>query len=314
MPKILFFLFLLSSGFLTAPLARADGCSYDGGNVMLTVPKMVIPADTPNGTILYTSPRMTKTLTCQTSKSTQVMLVTTADYQQFVRQMNGVSFNLYINGTKLTDINTIRLGQTNSSQKVFKANVQIWFQAVVDSSKGKIPLSGTLSSAGFESVYSIINSDYNLPRGIISVSTPPITYLPCSMAISVTPDTINFAEIRSRDLDKGQKIQKKFSTLITKSKGCTIINNTNFGIDMFFEPTSSTITPDGSLNLNNGISLSIYDSKGKFVPYNTALKIDNVKLDSVLKNDFTATLQKIAGQDIQTGHFSGDIVIRINYY
>ncbi|EED9465037.1 fimbrial protein, partial [Salmonella enterica subsp. enterica] len=43
-------------------------------------------------------------------------------------------------------------------------------------------------------------------------------------------------------------------------------------------------------------------------------KIDDVKVDSILKNDFRASLHKVSGQDIKTGPFSADVVVRLSYY
>ncbi|EOI7182088.1 fimbria/pilus outer membrane usher protein [Salmonella enterica] len=115
-------------------------------------------------------------------------------------------------------------------------------------------------------------------------------------------------------INKSFNIRKRFSTIIKKSQGCKATNTSPFGINLFFEPTNSVINADGSLNLNNGLGLSISDVNGKRIKYNEAWKIDNITYGYTLKNDFTATLQKTSGQDLKTGPFSGDIVIRISYY
>ncbi|EOB6051131.1 hypothetical protein ACHZNU_004604 [Salmonella enterica] len=60
--------------------------------------------------------------------------------------------------------------------------------------------------------------------------------------------------------------------------------------------------------------MSIADSTGKAIAFNTAQKIDDVKVDSILKNDFKANIHKVSGQDISTGSFSADVVVRLSYY
>ncbi|EAN2926013.1 hypothetical protein EAY67_17360, partial [Salmonella enterica] len=75
-----------------------------------------------------------------------------------------------------------------------------------------------------------------------------------------------------------------------------------------------SINPDGSLNLNNGLGLSISDENGIKVPFNTEWQIENVDKNSILSNNFTATVQKVAGQTIKNGDFSGDVVVEINYF
>ncbi|EAR5683947.1 fimbrial protein [Salmonella enterica] len=316
---VLFFVFW-GSYFTVFNVRAADGCNFDGGVVNLSVPQMAIPADTPDGTILYSSPKMTKRLTCESLPGITrdyIQLNTTSDFNIFLRQNNGIRFTIYVDGHEFSKQGSVTLGYTGLSgggNDKFIKDLSIWYDIRVDSSKGKIPVEGTMLSGGFQAMYVLIANNLNRPRGIINIFTPSITYIPCTMDISVSPDTIDFGSIKSSDLDKGKNIQKNFSTLIKKSKGCTITVSKMFGINMFFEPTSSAINPDGSLNLNNGIGLTISDSLGKDIVFNTAYKIDNVKVDSILKNNFSAKLHKVPGQDIKTGPFSTDVVVRINYY
>lgn len=318
MIRVLILFIVIGGGYFTLFPARADGCYFSGGNVSLGVPEMSIPADTPNGTVLYTSPKITKKVTCDLSyspKPTSINFVTTADFNKFTSQNNGVKFTLYIDGVPYDKQMTQSIGSLSAGfWQAFSKDVSIWFDIKVDTSKGNIPSSGTYLSGGFESVYLIQGTNYGLPKGIISLSTPNITYIPCMMAISLNPDTIDFGAVKASDLNKGIDIQRRFTTLIQKNKGCTSTVNTPFSINMYFEPTASILNADGSLNLNNGLGLSISDISGKYVPYNTAWKLNDVRVDSVIKSNFTAHLKKISGQDVKTGPFSADVVVRINYY
>ena len=318
MLRIFMLFFVFCGGYFTLFSARADKCDISGGILYLNVPQMSIPADTPDGTVLYTSPKITRKATCSVDYSSTpniVNFMTTADFNTFLAQKNGIKFTLYIDGVAYDKQTTQVLGSVPAgSYQSFSKDLSIWFDIKVDSSKGKIPVTGTYLSGGFESVYLMLGSRWSLPRGIIALSTPNITYIPCTMAISVNPETIDFGAMKSSDLDKGMKFQRRFTTLIQKNKGCTIAVSAPFGINMYFEPTVSTLNTDGSLDLNNGLGLSIADTSGKYVPYNTAWKINDVKVESVLKNNFTANLQKISGQDVKTGPFSADVVVRIDYY
>lgn len=319
MLRTLICLLIIASGFFTASPAMAYGCSFSGGNIYINIPKMAIPADTPDGTILFSSPKITKKLNCEagiySGIARAVNIVTTADFNQLVAQNNGVRFILHIDNHSIDQRSSFTTGYTSTGYNpAYNKTMSLWYEVKVDSTKGKIPVSGTILSGSFESVYIMLESDYSKPRAIIGIATPNITYIPCMMAVTVTPDTINFDNIKSSDLDKGMKYQRRFSTLIQKNKGCTIALSAPFGINMYFEPTSPVLNADGSLNLNNGLGLSISDSSGKFVPYNTAWKINDVKVESVLKNTFIANLQKIAGQHLLTGPFSADVVVRIDYF
>ncbi|EDU9604352.1 fimbrial protein [Salmonella enterica subsp. enterica] len=321
MVKGLMVLFVfLGSYFNVFYVRAADGCNFQEGPLTLIVPKMTIPADTPDGTVLYTSPRMTRKLICESLPGISrdyVSVSTTADFNSYLSINNGIRFSIFIDGYEYSGPGSNIIGYTSSSgggNDIFSKDISIWYVISVDSSKGKIPTEGSQLSGSFQSIYVTIASDFSRPRGVISLHTPDITYIPCSMDVSVTPETIDFGAIKSSDLEKGKNIQKTFSTLIRKSKGCMQTASTPFGINMFFEPTSSAINPDGSLSLNNGTGLTISDSAGKNIAFNTAQKIDDVKVDSVLKNYFKAKLQKIAGQDIKTGPFSADVVVKLNYY
>ncbi|EBT4809558.1 fimbrial protein [Salmonella enterica] len=314
MSRLLTVLFVLFSGLISTFSARAADCQFDDGNLRIEVPQMAIPADTPDGTVLYSSPKITKQLTCHVDTYSTIYLFTTADYNKFTALRNGVSFNIYADGRKIAGLTQIALANVYPAQKIFRKTMTFSFEVIVDSSKGKIPPSGTQLLGGFESIYIMVNSDYSKPRAIVSIYTPQITYLPCSMDISVSPDTIDFSQVRAGEFEQGKSIRKRFSTIIKKSQGCKATNTSPFGINLFFEPTNSVINADGSLNLNNGLGLSISDVNGKRIKYNEAWKIDNITYGYTLKNDFTATLQKTSGQDLKTGPFSGDIVIRISYY
>ncbi len=313
-------LILFCGNFISLPARAAEGCSFDGGYVTLAVPKMAIPADTPDGTILYSSPRMTKRLNCESPPGISrsiVQIITTADYNRFLSMTNGIRFTVYVDGYAFNSQGTHILGYTSSSgngNDQFSKNLSISYDIRVDKSKGSIPAQGTMLSGGFESLYAMLAGSYNRPRGVISLYTPDITYIPCTMNVSVSPETIDFGAVKSGDLEKGVKLQRAFSTLIKKNKGCSMAVSAPFGINMYFEPTNPVINTDGSLKLNGGVGLSIADSTGRAIAFNAAQKIDDVKVESILKNDFKASLHKVSGQDIKTGPFSADVVVRLSYY
>lgn len=320
--RILMLLFVVGGGYFTVfPVSAAPGCTFaDGSEIKITVPQMALPADTPDGTVLYTSPKMTKRIVCESPPMISrqyVMLTTTADFNAFLGVRNGIKFTLYVDDIVFDHAMSSILGYTSSTGTgidKFIKDVSISYEIKVDSSKGKIPVSGTLLSGGFQSAFVLLGGNYSIPRGVISLFTPNITYIPCTMDVSVSPETIDFGAVKSGDLEKGVKLQKVFSTLIKKSKGCSMAVSAPFGINMYFEPTNPVINADGSLKLNDGVGLSIADSTGRAIAFNTAQKIDDVKVESVLKNDFRASLHKVSGQDIKTGPFSADVVVRLSYY
>ncbi|EBH8640471.1 fimbrial protein [Salmonella enterica subsp. enterica serovar Thompson] len=318
--RILILLLVWGGGYFTVfPASAATGCTFaDGSEMKITVPQMALPSDTPDGTLLYTSPKITKRIVCESVATRDyITLNTTADFDRFLNMRNGIRFTLYVDGIAFDHSMIQHLGYTSpdgSGHYKFIKDVSVSYDIRVDSSRGKIPVSGTMLSGGFQSVFVILHQDYSLPRGIISLYTPNITYIPCTMKVSVSPETIDFGAVKSSDLEKGVKLQKSFSTLIKKSKSCLSGVTAPFGINMYFEPTNPVINADGSLKLNDGVGLSITDSAGKDIAFNQAQKIDDVKVDSILKNDFRASLHKVSGQDIKTGTFSADVVVRLSYY
>lgn len=317
MPRLALFLLVFSSGYLPLSFAYAAGCQFNGSaqNIFLSVPQMSIPADTPNGTVLYTSPKTSINLSCEGETYGQfVTAVTTSDFNSYLSRKNGITTTIYIDGKPYDRQQENVIGFTTATGNSFKKNLSVWVEIKVDSSKGKIPPEGTLLNGSFQLIYFLVNNNYFLQRSIISISTPDITFIPCTMEVAVSPNTIDFGAVKISDMEKGMKLQRKFTTLIQKSKGCTIAVSAPFGINMYFEPAAPGINADGSLNLNNGLGLSISDTSGKYIPFNTAWKIDDVKVDSILKNYFTANLQKISGQDVKTGPFSADVVVRLNFY
>ncbi|EDJ5015858.1 fimbrial protein [Salmonella enterica] len=317
--RILMLLLVWGGGYVTVfSASAATGCTFaDGDEISINVPQMALPADTPDGTVLYASPKITKRIKCESSAWNYVTLSTTADFNAFLNQRNGIRFTVYVDGVAFDQAKTHIIGYTTLDNTGFYKlikDVSISYEIKVDSSKGKIPVSGTLLSGGFQSIFVLLQENYGIPRGIISLYTPNITYIPCTMNISVSPETIDFGAVKSSDLEKGVKLQKSFSTLIKKNKTCLSEVSAPFGINMYFEPTNPVINADGSLKLNDGVGLSITDSTGKDIAFNKAQKIDDVKVESILKNDFRASLHKVSGQDIKTGAFSADIVVRISYY
>lgn len=320
MLRVVMFLFVVAGGYLTTFSAGAIGrCSIEGGDVTLLVPRMTIPADTPDGTVLYSSPKIQKKVFCENTtyfaNPGNVVAIATADFNAFLNKRNGVSFSLYINGVRYGHNTSTVLGQIPAGwSTTYSTDVTIWFDVKVDSTMGKIPVTGTYLSGGYQSVFIMSEGSYTSGKGIISIKTPDITFVPCVMDLSVTPDTIDFNRVGISELEDGSKVTRSFSTLIQKSKGCKVDSSSPFSMYMLFEPTNPVITADGALDMSNGLGLYILDSKKNRVSYNTAVKVDNVKVGSILKQDFTAELKRISGQDIKTGPFSADVVVRLNYY
>ncbi|RDA61920.1 fimbrial protein [Hafnia paralvei] len=323
MLRIIMLIFVLSGGYFTAFSAKAEdlGCRFEDGSntTILSVPQMEIAANTPDGTVLYTSPKITKKLTCYPKRTVSNNIVygtITGDYRQLSAQLKGLRISLHLNQYSFNDTSGgIIIGRTFpvNGREQYSEDVSIWYDVTVDSSRGKVPVSGTDLSGTIRALNISLSSITPYPMAYIDLKIPQITYIPCAMKLSISPDTINFGLIKNGDLENGVKLQRKFSTSIQKSAGCSAYGAVPFHINMYFEPTNSVINTDGSLSLNNGLGLTISDTTGKNITYNTAWKINDVTGDLGIKNYFTANLQKVSGQDIKTGSFSADVVVRIDY-
>ncbi|HBC0145451.1 TPA: fimbrial protein [Salmonella enterica subsp. houtenae] len=315
MKKYWLLFFIVISGYFPLTSVYAANCSFPdlGGEYSVFIPQMAIPADTPDGTLLYSSPKQNIKVVCDGTPTKNLIVATvTSDFSEFLKIRNGIKVTLYINDVPFSYASTVTLGQMNTTP--FQSTMSVRVEVKVDRSMGTIPPQGTYLSGGFQSVFVMPIADYSAGRGVISLYTPNIVFIPCSMDLSLVPDTINFGQMQNRDLESGKKYSKVFTTHIVKSKGCSSLLNPKFGINILFSPVGQSINPNGSLNLNNGLGLSISDENGIKVPFNTEWQIENVDKNSILSNNFTATVQKVAGQTIKNGDFSGDVVVEINYF
>jgi len=299
-----------------------DACRLTGAGPNLSVPGMTIPSGLPDGTVLYTSPVQNVSITCTLDRyyaviAYPILAVTTADFNRFNAQRNGITTTLFIDGKPFSSgYNQVQIGAfpVGPTQPLIKT-LKVYIQVKVDKSKGEIPVQGTLLSGGFESVYIMAATlDYSNARATIALSTPQVTFIPCQMSMVMSPGTIAFGGIRQSDLENGKIFKRPFSILIRKTHGCTIATSAPFGINMWFDPSGQTLNADGSLNLGNGTGLSIRDNTDAVIPYNTYHEIRDVTVDMQLKNDFFATIQSVPGMDIKTGAFDAVLVVRMNYF
>ncbi|ECY4913150.1 fimbrial protein [Salmonella enterica subsp. enterica serovar Oranienburg] len=322
MLRILLKFIIIVCLLLTRQVLAEDQCHFKNvGQVRFSMPQMAIPADLPDGTVLYTSPVENVNLSCSlgiiyTSNAFPVTAVTTAAFNALTSQRNGVTVTLYVDGHAIDKQARITLGNFPAGYNpVFNKNINIYIEVRIDKTKGDIPVQGTLLSGGFESVFIIAgNIDYNKPRALISLSTPQITFIPCQMSMVLNPGTVSFGEMSQRDLESGKPFKRPFSVLIHKNHGCTIATSAPFGINMWFDPSGQTLNADGSLDLGNGTGLTIKSSSNAIIPYNTIHEIHDVRVESLLREYFTATVQNVPGQDVRTGPFDAVLVVRMNYF
>ncbi|EMZ3476508.1 fimbrial protein [Salmonella enterica] len=320
--RILLRFTILFCCLLLARQVLADECHFTNiGQLKLVVPQMAIPADLPDGTVLYTSPVQNVNVSCSlstpyTSISQPVYAGTTSDFNAFTSLRNGITVTLYIDGEPFRSPKNYVVGYLSKGYyPSFSKALSIYIEVKVDKTKGDIPVQGTLLSGGFESVYLMPgNVNYSVPHGTIALYTPQVTFIPCQMSMVMNPGTVSFGEMSQRDLESGKAFKRPFSILIRKSHGCTIATSAPFGINMWFDPSGQALNADGSLDLGNGTGLTIKDGSNGIIPYNTIHEIHDVKVESQLRDYFTATVQNVPGQDVRTGPFDAVLVVRMNYF
>ncbi|MBN4834774.1 fimbrial protein [Enterobacter hormaechei] len=283
---------------------------------------MAIPSDLPDGTILYRSPVSQLKLNCTYdpgpgifTSGVGVYYSTTSDFNTLQSQNNGIKLTIYINDVPVSSAVVARefARSSQGNPSVFSSDVNIYFTITVDRNRGSIPESGTQLSGSFESVYFYIKR-LEWPRAVIGFYTPKITAIPCSMDMTISPNTLNWGAIQTSKLESGQGFSKNFSIVLKKRSTCTIYSAAPFGANIWFDRAGQNLNPDGSLDLNNGTGLSIKDNSGTVVAYDTNYQIPDVKVESVLTRSFTAQIKKTNGKDLKTGSFSTVLVIRMNYY
>lgn len=316
-----FLVLSLLSGISNA-FADSGSCQFASGTFIPVIPQMAIPSDLPDGTILYRSPVSQLKLNCTYdpgpgifTSGTGVYYSTTSDFNTLQSQNNGIKLTIYINDTPVSSAVVAReFGRSSQGySSVFSSDVNIYFTITVDRSRGSLPESGTQLSGSFESVYFYIKR-LEWPRAIVGFNTPKITAIPCSMDMTISPNTLNWGAIQTSKLESGQDFSKNFSIILKKKSTCTIYSAAPFGVNIWFDRAGQNLNPDGSLDLNNGTGLSIKDNSGTVVEYDTNYQIPDVKVESVLTRNFTAQIQKTSGKDLKTGSFSTVLVIRMNYY
>lgn len=321
----LFLTISLLSG-ITNAFAESGSCQFATGSLFMPdIPQMSVPSDLPDGTVLYRSSVTQLKLNCTYdpgpgvfTTGVGVYYATTSDFQKLQDQKNGIKLTIYINDVP---ISTAQAQQTfgksgmgsSSNPSVFSADVNVYFTIVVDRSRGVLPESGVQLTGSFESIYFYIKY-LTWPRSIIGFRTPKITAIPCSMDMTISPNTLSWGTIQTTKLDNGTEFPRTFSVLLKKKSSCTQFSSAPFGVNVWFDRMGAVLNADGSLDLNNGTGLLIKDSNGVDVPYDTYYQIPDVKVESLISKNFTALIRKTSGQEIKTGAFNTVLVIRMNYY
>jgi hypothetical protein len=284
---------------------------------------MTVPSGLPDGTVVYTSPVYDIDITCSIASNyaivpIPIVLTTTADFVKFAALRNGLTTTVYVDGVafaniiKTANISGFPVGPIINP---LSKTLHVYIQITTDKAKGDIPVQGTLLSGGFESIYIMSGGiSFVNPRGVISLLTPQITYIPCQMSMVINPDAITFDAILLRDIADGKAFRKPFSIVIHKSEGCSFSASVPFGINLWFDSNGQALNADGSLDLGNGTGLTIRDSSSAVIPYNSLYKINDVTVDSQLINNFTASVQNVPGKGIKTGVFDASLVVRMNYF
>lgn len=315
---ILLFLLKLPDAFA----APSYQCKFSTGSYIPNIPQMAVPSDLPDGTVLYKSSETQLQLECSYDPGNgmyttgiDVLYSTTSAFDALQSEKNGIRLIIYINDQPIsTRSQSVRFDKTSPGY-ISTANVpvRIRFEVVVDRSRGTIPESGQLAGGSYESIYFYLRT-IDTPRAVVGFKTPRITAIPCSMNMTISPNTLNWGAIQTSKLESGQDFSKNFSIILTKKSSCTINSSAPFGVNVWFDRAGQNLNSDGSLDLNNGTGLSIKDNSGTVVAYDTYYQIPDVKVESVLTRNFTAQIQKTSGKDLQTGSFNTVLVIRMNYY
>lgn len=318
-----FFLALTLLSGISSAFADSGSCKFESmGTFIPDIPQMAIPSDLPDGTVLYRSPVSQLKLNCTYdpgpgifTTGTGVYYSTTSDFNSLQSQRNGIKLTIYINDAPINSAVVAKeFGRSSQGySSVFSSDVNIYFTITVDRSRGSLPESGTQLVGSFESVYFYIKR-LEWPRAVIGFRTPKITAIPCSMDMTISPNTLNWGAIQTSKLESGNDFSRNFSVILKKKSSCTVNSAAPFGVNIWFDRAGQSLNPDGSLDLNNGTGLSIKDNLGTVVAYDTIYQIPDVKVESVLTRNFTAQIQKTSGKDIKTGSFSTVLVIRMNYY
>lgn len=311
------FYFLFIFAFFS-PKTFALDCVEAGTNIVnkpaIPVGQLAIPADIPNGAIIWQSNPMTVTVYCDNvlgsvvdvvhmyfnpkSQTLGAGLLLGANYQGQQLEQNEQRVNL---GT-----NPIRKGQSVTVTVTFNLYIKV---------TGIVPPSGNYSGDDQFTIFQFDGSGgINVTPGAknlkYSVSgLRGIRFLKCGADIKVYPESqqIDFGQLMITDLNQGREFKKDFQIQAVK-RGCL----DNFSMNINFETTAPTIG-EYAIDLKNGTTLTLLDDQSSPIRLNYFQFFGTLPLGSTtVTRDYSAIVKK-AGT-VSTGPFSASTIVRINYY
>lgn len=310
---------LFLSLWWVAHSAQALDCVEQGTNLVdmppIPIGQLAIPANVPVGTKIWESNDIIMTAYCDNvlgSNMDVVHFYFNPDSQSLGEGLKlGVTYNgqdLEQNEQRISTNSTpIRTGQNVTFHIIFRLYIKL---------DGHAPSNGSYGGANEFVVFQLdgsggLNKTPTAKNVRYSLSgLQGIRFLACGSDIKVYPESqiVNFANIQSKTLLKGESINLPFSIKATK-QGCV----DNFSLQAEFS-TASPLIGDNAIDLQNGAKLMLYNELQQAIRFNYYADFAELNNINEVKKDFTATVSAIPGREILLGQFDASVIVKVNYY
>lgn len=147
----------------------------------------------------------------------------------------------------------------------------------------------------------------------------------CFGRVRIMPSVISFGHIYTDDPSSGSSPLRQAAFTITadRNPACAGITSDRYDISLIsqFSVAGKSLTNNNqSIVLTNsaganGLTLSLQDDTGGRLQFGTPSFFGDIssRTGTIIQRKYTALLEKIAGQPLQTGAFTADVVVKITY-
>lgn len=321
--KIIIFLLMnfgasFSTQALECHLGNASGPTLDSQ----PIGQLKIPANTPIGTRLWTSPTMVINAYCWSYPN-----VPDGEYVYFYpsaaidqpRLPAGIGIGLIYDGNDLGLLDSAReqtknyvyMGRDNPQNKALPYTFQVYLQKTGDIAIGPIGIT-EIAAFQLDGIWGI-----NVVKGAnyqyILTGLDLVEIIPCAATIEVNPPVgVDFGEIPGWSAGDGKVAEKEFNIVATKNGTCDNGFKLNANFELKTDGHSSLADATG-INIGNGATLRITDNTNpKAIKFNQIDSFTDMTSQNVVNKNYTASLW--ANGDAVEGPFSTTLILHVNYF
>lgn len=289
---------------------------YDQSNNSLEIlndigANFAIPADVPDGTIIWESDEMTAKVECFNDQENWVKekIWIWTDPAKLGSIGQGVRIGIRFKDTLYRTASRIFTGEESCNWYRCRKQFNLMFSVFIEKF-GSVPSDGKASTLQKYRVFQVDGENAIAPRGLNYVITglTNLRFIPCSPDLTITPSVVAFSRAYAGAAENG-KVASSSKFTLGLNKNC----DTPFTVDAKFTPASGSIIAGLLVPPNNssvGIRLSRVDNK---VPVNFSewFKLADMDRRQPESIDFNADLIWRASPVM--GPFEASVVVDMMY-